>query len=54
VIIPRVGPVPDGIWAGAAWHYDERGFAALILMIATTDVRNRPDAATPLVARARG
>jgi hypothetical protein len=54
VIIPRVGPVPDGSWAGAARHYDERGFAALIPMIATVNVRNRPDIATPPVARAQG
>ena len=54
MIIPRAAPVPDGIWAGAARHYDERGLAALIPMIDTTNVRNRPDVATPPVARVRG
>jgi AhpD family alkylhydroperoxidase len=32
----RPDPVPDDIWDEAARHYDERGLAALILMIATT------------------
>ena len=34
----RAGPVPDEIWDEAARHYDERGLAALMLMIATTHV----------------
>ncbi|MGD0068512.1 MAG: carboxymuconolactone decarboxylase family protein [Streptosporangiaceae bacterium] len=33
--------VPDEIWDEAARHYDEPGLAALILMIATTNVFNR-------------
>jgi AhpD family alkylhydroperoxidase len=37
----RADPVPDVIWDDAARHYDERGLAALILMIATTNVFNR-------------
>jgi AhpD family alkylhydroperoxidase len=37
----RADPVPDVIWDEAARHYDERGLAALILMIATTNVFNR-------------
>ena len=37
----RPDPVPDGIWDEAARHYDERGLAALLLMIATTNVYNR-------------
>jgi len=36
----------------AARHYDERGRAALLLMIATTNACNRRDVATRLVAGA--
>jgi alkylhydroperoxidase family enzyme len=38
----------------AARHYDERGLAALILMIATTNVYNRLNVATRQVAGAWG
>ena len=34
----RADPVPDAIWDEAARHYDEQGLAALILMIATTNL----------------
>jgi AhpD family alkylhydroperoxidase len=34
-------PVPDGVWNEAAEHYDERGLAALVLWIATTNLYNR-------------
>ena len=37
----RADPVPDEIWDEAARHYDERGLAGLILMIATTNFLNR-------------
>src|SRR5579871_2102446 len=37
----RPDPVPDEIWDDAADHYDERGLAALVLMIATTNLFNR-------------
>ena len=37
----RPDPVPDEIWDEAARHYDEQGLAALILMIATTNLFNR-------------
>src|SRR5579871_2747416 len=37
----RPDPVPDQIWEEAARHYDERGLAALILTIVTTNVFNR-------------
>jgi AhpD family alkylhydroperoxidase len=47
-------PVPDEIWAEAARHYDERGLAALILMIATTNVFNRLNVTTRQVAGAWG
>jgi AhpD family alkylhydroperoxidase len=35
---------PDDIWAEAERHYDERGLAALVLMIATTNFFNRINA----------
>lgn len=37
----RPNPVPDEIWEEATRHYEERGLAALILAIATTNVFNR-------------
>jgi hypothetical protein len=33
-------------WGGAARHYDERGLAALVLMIATTNLFNRLNVST--------
>ena len=48
----RPDPVPDSIWEEASRHYDERGLAALILMIATTNFFNRLNAATRQVAGA--
>ena len=48
----RTDPVPDEIWDEAARHYDERGLAALLLMIATTNVFNRLNVATRQVAGA--
>jgi AhpD family alkylhydroperoxidase len=42
----REDPVPDEIWEDAARHYDERGLAALILWIATTNVFNRLNVTT--------
>jgi AhpD family alkylhydroperoxidase len=50
----RSDPVPDEIWDEAARHYDERGLAALVLMIATTNVFNRLNVATRQVAGAWG
>ena len=50
----RDDPVPDEIWDEAARHYDERGLAALILMIATTNVYNRLNVTTRQVAGALG
>jgi AhpD family alkylhydroperoxidase len=46
----QVDPVPDSIWDEAARHYDERGLAALILMIAITNLFNRLNATTKQVA----
>src|SRR5438093_10188257 len=37
----RADPVPDSIWDGAAQHYDEKGLAALLLMIGVTNLFNR-------------
>lgn len=37
----RSDAVPDPIWAAAADHFDERGLAAIILMIALTNFFNR-------------
>ena len=50
----RSDPVPDEIWDAAARHYDERGLAALILMIATTNFFNRLNVSTRQPARAWG
>ncbi|TMC99434.1 MAG: carboxymuconolactone decarboxylase family protein [Chloroflexi bacterium] len=46
----RADPVPDALWDEAARHYDEQGLAALILMIATTNLFNRLNATTRQVA----
>jgi AhpD family alkylhydroperoxidase len=48
----RADPVPDAIWSEAAKHYDERGLAALVLMIGLTNLFNRVNAATKQVAGA--
>jgi AhpD family alkylhydroperoxidase len=48
----RADPVPDEIWNEAAQHYDERGLAALLLMIATTNLFNRVNASIRQVAGA--
>lgn len=49
----RTDPVPDEIWNEAARHYDERGLAAIVLMIATTNLFNRLNATTKQVAGAK-
>ncbi|WP_246652507.1 carboxymuconolactone decarboxylase family protein [Nonomuraea guangzhouensis] len=46
----RPDPVPDEIWDEAADHYDESQLAALILMIAVTNLFNRLNATTRQVA----
>ncbi len=48
----RPDPVPDAIWEEATRHYDEQGLAALILMIAVTNLFNRLNATTRQVAGA--
>ena len=42
----RPDPVPDAIWDEAARHYDEKGLAALLLMISLTNVHNRVNVST--------
>jgi AhpD family alkylhydroperoxidase len=49
-ISDRPDPVPDEIWNEAARHYDEPGLAALVLMIALTNLFNRVNVATRQVA----
>ena len=39
-------PVSDEIWNAAGKHYDERGLAALVLWIATTNLYNRVNVTT--------
>src|SRR5258708_4968214 len=46
----RTDPVPDEVYDEAAQYYDEQGLAALILMIATTNLFNRLNASTRQVA----
>jgi AhpD family alkylhydroperoxidase len=48
----RADPVPDEIWEEATRHYDEQGLAAIILMIATTNLFNRLNATTRQMAGA--
>jgi len=50
----RADPVPDEIWDEAARHYNERGLAGLILMIATTNFFNRCNVSTRQTAGAGG
>jgi AhpD family alkylhydroperoxidase len=50
----RADPVPDEIWDEAARHYDEKGLAALVLMIATTNVFNRLNVTTRQTAGSWG
>ncbi|GCF11971.1 carboxymuconolactone decarboxylase family protein [Dictyobacter arantiisoli] len=40
----RADAVPDEIWDEAANHFDEKGLAAIIIMIATTNLFNRLNA----------
>jgi AhpD family alkylhydroperoxidase len=53
-ISDRDDPVPDDVWQEAARHYDERGLAALILSIATTNVFNRLNVTTRQVSATWG
>jgi AhpD family alkylhydroperoxidase len=42
----RPDPVPDEIWNEAAKHFDEKGLAAIVLMIGITNLFNRVNVAT--------
>lgn len=42
----RPDPVPDDVWAEAAFHYDDEQLAALVLSIATINAWNRMNVAT--------
>jgi AhpD family alkylhydroperoxidase len=46
----RPDAVPDELWDEAARHFDEPGLAALLLMIAVTNVFNRLNVATRQIA----
>lgn len=46
----RSDPVPDEIWEEATRHYDEQGLAALLVMIATTNLFNCLNVPTRQVA----
>ena len=48
----RPDPVPDEVWNAAAAHYGEQELAALVLMIAVTNLFNRLNATTRQVAGA--
>ena len=50
----RPDPVPDGVWDDAADHFDEKGLAALVLIIGVTNLFNRLNATTRQVAGAWG
>jgi hypothetical protein len=46
----RSDPVPDAVWNAAAQHYNEQQLAALVLMIALTNLLNRVNTTTEQVA----
>ena len=50
----RPDAVSDEVWDEAAKHYDERGLAALVLYIATTNLFNRLNASTRQTAGSWG
>jgi AhpD family alkylhydroperoxidase len=50
----RADPVPDQIWDDAADHHDEQQLAAIVLMIAVTNLFNRLNATTRQIAGAWG
>ena len=50
----RPDPVPDEIWDAATGHYDEKQLAAIVLMIAVTNLFNRLNATTRQAAGAWG
>src|SRR5260221_1481145 len=42
----RADPVPDEIWDEATKHFDEKGLAALVVLIAATNFANRVNVTT--------
>ncbi|TDE14315.1 carboxymuconolactone decarboxylase family protein [Jiangella asiatica] len=50
----RPNPVTDEIWGRAAEHFDEKGLAAIVLMVGVTNLFNRLNATTKQVAGAWG
>ena len=50
----RPDPVPDEIWDAAAGHYDEEQLAAIVLMVAMTNLFNRINVTTRQPAGTRG
>lgn len=46
----RSDPVPDAVWDEVVRHYDEKGLAALILSIGTTNLFNRLNVTTRQIA----
>lgn len=48
----RADPVPDDIWNAAADHYTQQQLAAIVLMIAVTNLFNRLNVTTRQVAGA--
>ncbi|MET8690843.1 MULTISPECIES: carboxymuconolactone decarboxylase family protein [Streptomyces] len=50
----RSDPVPDDVWERATAHYDEKGLAALVLMVALTNFFNRLNVTTKAIAGAWG
>jgi AhpD family alkylhydroperoxidase len=50
----RPDPVPDELWERVSEHYDEKGLASLLLMIAVTNIFNRLNVPTRQPAGAWG
>ena len=50
----RSDAVSDDIWNAAAEHFDEKGLAAIVLMIGVTNLFNRLNATTRQIAGAWG
>lgn len=48
----RADAVPDAVWDEAARHHDQKELAAIVLMIATTNLFNRLNATTRQIAGA--
>jgi len=42
----RIDPVPDDVWAEAAWHYSDRELGALVMQIGLVNLWNRVNVST--------